>query len=117
MHTNRSSLPSKPPPRLLRGALSIAMLGACSGQQAPGASASTDPSPAHSPAPVAYLQADTGGDSMGAPAKAGHVLEMHVIDGGHAIEPVAQCRRISSGSALGGGTERELQVEIGRAHV
>ena len=63
-------------------------------------------------APVAYLQANTGGDSMLAGHPRGSVLELHVIDGGHDIRPVAQCDRISGGTALGGGTERELDVAL-----
>ena len=63
-------------------------------------------------APVAYLHADTGGDSMLAQHKRGYVLALHVIDGSHSVVPVARCQRISGGSALGGGTERELEVAL-----
>src|SRR5690606_9988692 len=65
-----------------------------------------------SPPPIAYLHANTGGDSMLAQRKQGYVLELHIIDGDHKIIPVATCDRISGGNALGGGTSRELEVML-----
>jgi len=100
-----SNSPSIHSPRLLLAVLAMAMLGACSSSPpVRNTSASTGP--------VAYLQVNTGGDSMRASPRAKSVLELHVIDGRHHIEPVAQCDQIYTGTALGGGTERELQVAL-----
>ncbi|SAI34438.1 Uncharacterised protein [Bordetella ansorpii] len=97
--------------------LSIAMLVAGATQPtARAASSGPDDKQATAPgsteSPVAYLQANTGGDSMLAEKKSGYALEVHVLDGSHAVKEIARCARISSGNALGGGTERELQVAI-----
>jgi len=91
----------------------FAILGACSTESRQGGVDSGQSVRAtQAKAPVAYLQANTGGDSMLAKRRHGYVLELHVIDGRHEIKPVAQCDRISGGSALGGGTERELDVAL-----
>ena len=114
-------IPGRAPLGRCLTALCLAMLGACAAR-APGTSPGVaDSGPGHAkggPAPVAYLWANTGGDSLGARGQRGVALEMHVIDGDRVVEPVARCDRIAGGSALGGGTPRELQAALceGDAH-
>lgn len=101
----RSNSPSISSPCRLLAVLAIVMLGACS---------STPPAPQTSgnTGPVAYLKANNGTNNtriLGSPRS---VLELHVIEGRHHVEPVAQCDQIYTGTALGGGTARELQVVL-----
>lgn len=103
MHLKCSNSSSKTSARLFLAVLSMAMLAACS-TPTPDASAGTGP--------VAYLKANTAGGNMGTPGRPRSVLELHVIEGRHTIKPVAQCEQIYSGTALGGGTKRELQVVL-----
>ena len=104
--------------KTLLAVLSIVALQACttvsqSGREQAASKAQQSSSVSGSAAPIAYFQANTGGDSMLARrTHGGYVLELHVIDGEHTIKPLAQCDRIAGGSALGGGTERELDVAL-----
>ena len=100
-----SNSPSISSPCRFLAMLAIVMLGACSTTpQAPKTSAITGP--------TAYLKANTGANNTGMPGRPKSVLELHVIEGRHHVEPVAQCDQIYTGTALGGGTDRELQVVL-----
>lgn len=88
----------------LAGAL--VMLSACASRTPP-------PAAAGPTGPVAFLKGNIGGEGAGAPRRPRYaVLELHVIDGRHHVQPVAQCEQVYTGRALGGGTERELQVAL-----
>lgn len=101
----RSNSPAISSPRWFLAVFAVSMLGACS---------SPPPAPKTSVimGPIAYLSPNKGGDSAGAAGSSRFVLELHVIDGRHAIQPVAQCEQVYTGTALGGGTARELQVAL-----
>lgn len=62
--------------------------------------------------PVAYLKAKKGVPNKGVPGKAKFELQLHVLDGRDHVESVAQCEQIYTGTTLGGGTARELQVVL-----
>lgn len=81
------------------------LLGACStAPKVPGEPAATGP--------VAYLTAKSGGGNLRGPASGRGVLELHVIESRRHVETIARCSQIYTGTALGGGTARELQVVL-----
>jgi len=101
----RSHSPSISSPCRSLAVLAIVMLSACS-------TTPSEPTNAGITGPIAYLKANTGTNNASIPGRPRSVLELHVIDGRHHVEPVAQCDQIYTGTALGGGTARELQVVL-----
>lgn len=100
---------SHPPFMALRrpclAAAVLLTLGACS-------TAPTDPLAPAATGPIAYLASKNSAAPVRGSRSGRDVLELHVIESRHHVEPIAQCNQIYTGAALGGGTARNLQVVL-----
>jgi hypothetical protein len=101
----RSNQPSMSLRRPILAGLVLLTLGACS-------TPAKDTEAPAATGPVAHLAGKNSAAMVRGSRSGRDVLELHVIEGRHHVQPIAQCDQIYTGAALGGGTARKLQVVL-----